>query len=163
VFYHPTKGNVVADALSKKYQEEETEPEEIMGELSQQFALVQIDEVMTGGPPIMAALVVDPMSIKRIRIAQENDPELQNLRVGARQWEANGFYLTENGTLKISNGKTVIPCDTELMRDILDEAHQTPYTVHPGNNKMYQDLKKRYWWCGMKKYIAEYVAQCHSC
>jgi len=56
-----------------------------MGELSQQFALVQIDEVMTGGPPIMAALVVDPMSIKRIRIAQENDPELQNLRVGARQ------------------------------------------------------------------------------
>jgi len=85
VFYHPTKGNVVADALSKKYQEEETEPEEIMGELSQQFALVQIDEVMTGGPPIMAALVVEPMSIERIRIAQENDPELQNLRVGARQ------------------------------------------------------------------------------
>jgi len=62
-FYHPAKGNVAADALSRKYQEEETDPEEIMEELSQQFALVQMDEVMTGGPPIMTALVVEPMSI----------------------------------------------------------------------------------------------------
>jgi hypothetical protein len=69
VFYHPAKGNVVADALSRKYQEEETDPEETMGELSQQFALVQIDEVMTGGPPIMEALVVEPMSIERIRMS----------------------------------------------------------------------------------------------
>jgi ribonuclease HI len=69
VFYHPAKGNVVANALSRKYQEEEIDPKEIMGELSQQFALVQMDEVMTGGPPIMTALVVEPMSIERIRMA----------------------------------------------------------------------------------------------
>jgi hypothetical protein len=123
VFYHPTKGNVVADALSSKYQEEETDPEKIMGELSQQFVLVQIDEVMTGGPPIMAALVVERMSIERIRMVQESDLELQDFRVRARQGEVNGFYLTENGTLKTSSGKTVIPCDTELRRDILDEVH----------------------------------------
>jgi hypothetical protein len=35
MFYHPAKANAVADALSRKYQEEETDPEEIMGELSQ--------------------------------------------------------------------------------------------------------------------------------
>jgi replicative DNA helicase len=69
MFYHPAKANVIVDALSRKYQEEETDPEEIMGELSQQFALVQIDEVMTGGPPIMVALVVEPMSVERIRMA----------------------------------------------------------------------------------------------
>jgi hypothetical protein len=106
--------------LSRKYQEEETDPEEIMGGLSQQFALVQIDEVMTGGPPIMAALVVEPMSIERIRMAQESDLELQDLRVRARTREVNGFYLTENKTLKTSSGKTVILCDTKLRRDILD-------------------------------------------
>jgi hypothetical protein len=104
---------------------------------------MQIDEVMTGRSPIMAALVVEPMSTERIRMAQESDLELQDLKVKARQGEANGFYLTEKGTLRTSNGKTVIPSNTELRRDILDEAHQT-HTIHPGNNKMYQDLKKRF-------------------
>jgi hypothetical protein len=47
-----------------------------MSLLSQQFAVVQIDEVMIGGPPIMAALVVESMSDDRIRMAQEDDLEL---------------------------------------------------------------------------------------
>jgi len=81
----------------------------------------------------------------------------------ARRGEANGFYLTEGGMLKTSSGRAVVPSNAELRRDILDEAHQTRYTVHPGNNKMYQDLEKRFLWRGMKKDIAEYVAQCHSC
>jgi hypothetical protein len=76
MFYHPAKGNVVADALSRKYQEDEKNPEEIMDQLSQQFAIVQINEVMTRGPPIMAALMVEPMSDDRIRMAQEDDVEL---------------------------------------------------------------------------------------
>jgi hypothetical protein len=81
----------------------------------------------------------------------------------ARRGEADGFYLTEGGTLKTGSGRAVIPSNAELRRDILNEAHQTRYTVHPGNNKMYQDLKKRFWWRNMKKGIVEYVAQCHPC
>jgi hypothetical protein len=65
--------------------------------------------------------------------------------------------------LKTGNGRTIIPNDAKLRRDILDEAHQTRYTVHLGNNKMYQDLKNKFWWCGIKRHIAEYVAQCLSC
>jgi hypothetical protein len=76
MFYHPAKANVVADALSRKYKEDEADSEEIMSLLSQQFAVVQIDEVMIGGPPIMAALVVESMSDDRIRMAQEDDLEL---------------------------------------------------------------------------------------
>jgi len=114
MFYHPAKANIVADALSRKYWEHETDPEEVVGQLSQQFAIVQIDEVMTGGPPIMAAFVVEPMRVDRIRM----EPETY------------GFYLTAGGTLKTSSGKTVIPSDAELRRDILDEAHQKRYTVH---------------------------------
>jgi hypothetical protein len=98
-----------------------------MGQLSQQFAIVQIDEVMTGGPPIIAALVVEPMSDDRIRMAQEDDIELQDLRDRARQGEAVGFYITEGGTLKTSSGRTIVPCDAELRTCILDEAHQTQY------------------------------------
>jgi hypothetical protein len=41
--------------------------------------------------------------------------------------------------------------------------HQSKYTIHPGNTKMYQDLKKKFWWSGMKRSVAEYVARCPSC
>jgi len=44
--------------------------------------------------------------------------------------------------LKTSSGRRVIPDDAELRREILDETHQTRYIFHPGNSKMYQDLKK---------------------
>jgi hypothetical protein len=93
----------------------------------------------------MAALVVQPLSLDRIRRAQGDDLELQDLMHRAHCGEAMGFYLTEEGTLKTTSGRTVIPNDAELRRNILDEAHQTRYTVHPGNNKMYQDLKSK---CG---------------
>lgn len=111
----------------------------------------------------MVALVVESMGVDRIRMVQKDDLELQDLMDKARRREADGFYLAEGGTLKTSSGRVVVPGNAELRRDILDEAHQTRYTVHLGNNKMYQDLKKRFWWRGMKKDIAEYVTQCHSC
>jgi hypothetical protein len=101
-------------------------------------------------------------SLDRIRLAQEDELELQDLIDRTYRGEATGFYLTGEGMLKTSSGRTVIPNDAELRRDILDKVHQTRYIVHPGNNKMYQDLKKKFWWCGMKMDIVEYVAPCHS-
>jgi hypothetical protein len=76
MFYHPTKANVVADALSRKSCGGEVKPEELIEQMSQQFAIVRISEVMTGGPLIMAALVIQPLCNDRIRKAQENDLEL---------------------------------------------------------------------------------------
>jgi hypothetical protein len=46
---------------------------------------------------------------------------------------------------------------------ILKEAHETAYSIHPGNEKMYQDLKKKFWWYRMKREITEHVAICDSC
>jgi len=86
----------------------------------------------------MAALIVKPQYLDKIRQAQEEDDlELQDLIDRTRCGEASGFYLIEGGTLKISSRRTVIPNDAELRREILDEAHQTRYTIHPNNNKMY--------------------------
>ncbi|GJU48905.1 putative reverse transcriptase domain-containing protein [Tanacetum coccineum] len=45
----------------------------------------------------------------------------------------------------------------------MDEAHKSKYSVHPGADKMYYDLRDRYWWPGMKKDIAEYVSKCLTC
>ncbi|GKC62239.1 putative reverse transcriptase domain-containing protein, partial [Tanacetum coccineum] len=45
----------------------------------------------------------------------------------------------------------------EVRTLIMDEAYKSKYSVHPGGNKMYYDLRDRYWWLGMKKDIAEYI------
>ncbi|XP_038975659.1 uncharacterized protein LOC120106585 [Phoenix dactylifera] len=47
--------------------------------------------------------------------------------------------------------------------EILREAHQSRFSIHPGSTKMYRDLREHYWWKGMKREIAEYVARCMTC
>jgi hypothetical protein len=56
-----------------------------------------------------------------------------------------------------------VPNVKELKDKILREAHESTYSIHPGGNKMYHDLKATYWWHGMKRDIVEYVALCDTC
>lgn len=56
-----------------------------------------------------------------------------------------------------------IPKLGNLRHRILEEAHKSKYTMHPGNDKMYQDLRKNFWWIGMKKDIAAYISKCLTC
>jgi IS30 family transposase len=46
---------------------------------------------------------------------------------------------------------------------ILKEAHETPYSIYPGSTKMYMDLKELFWWNNMKREIAKFVSECHTC
>jgi hypothetical protein len=55
-----------------------------------------------------------------------------------------------------------VPNVQSIRELILKEAHETAYSIHPGSEKMYQDLKK-FWWYGMKKEIVEHMAMCDSC
>ena len=45
----------------------------------------------------------------------------------------------------------------------MQEAHYAPYSVHPGATKMYHDIKTTYWWSGLKKEVAKFVASCLTC
>jgi hypothetical protein len=56
-----------------------------------------------------------------------------------------------------------VPDISEIKGLILKEAHETPYSIHPGSTKMYMDLKELFWWNNMKRDIAKYVAECHTC
>ena len=49
------------------------------------------------------------------------------------------------------------------MESIFIEAHKSKFVVHPGGTKMYQDLKRQYWWEGMKRDVASFVAKCIFC
>ncbi|GKB41319.1 putative reverse transcriptase domain-containing protein [Tanacetum coccineum] len=64
----------------------------------------------------------------------------------------------------------VVYCDAShkglgvvLMTVIMHESHKSKYSIHPGSDKMYQDMRKLYWWPNMKADIATYVRKCLTC
>ncbi|GKG16931.1 putative reverse transcriptase domain-containing protein, partial [Tanacetum coccineum] len=67
-----------------------------------------------------------------------------------------------DGTLCLNN-RSWIPCLGDLRALIMHESHKSKYSIHPGSDKMYQDLKKLYWWPNMKTEIATYVSKCLTC
>ncbi|GJR46029.1 putative reverse transcriptase domain-containing protein [Tanacetum coccineum] len=67
-----------------------------------------------------------------------------------------------DGTLCL-NGRSWLPCYGDLRTMIMHESHKSKYSIHPGSEKMYQDMKKLYWWPNMKANINTYVSKCLTC
>ncbi|GJS78943.1 putative reverse transcriptase domain-containing protein [Tanacetum coccineum] len=67
-----------------------------------------------------------------------------------------------DGTLCF-NGRSWFPCYGNLRTVIMHKSHKSKYSIHPGSDKMYQDMKKLYWWPNMKANISTYVSKCLTC
>ena len=80
----------------------------------------------------------------------ENDPQVQC------------FHRDSEGVLWFQD-RLVVPKTFELRKQILDDAHLSRYSIHSESNKMYQDLKQRFWWTRMKREVAKYVSECDTC
>ncbi|WVZ56830.1 hypothetical protein U9M48_007306 [Paspalum notatum var. saurae] len=93
---------------------------------------------------------------------QKQDKGMSHIRDEINDKKKACFKLDEEGVLWFKN-RLVVPKDMELRKKILDEAHISMFTLHPGSNKMYQDLKQKFWWTRMKREIAKYVSECDVC
>ncbi|GJT03909.1 putative reverse transcriptase domain-containing protein [Tanacetum coccineum] len=72
------------------------------------------------------------------------------------------FESKEDGVIHFV-GRIWVPSTGGMRKVIMDEAHASRYSVHPGADKMYYDLRDVYWWPGMRRDIAEYVNRCLTC
>ena len=90
----------------------------------------------------IATLVMEPRPRVRIVEAQRRDTLLEKIREEVRTREQENFHEADNDlTFK---GRLCVPRDKGLRNEIVREAHETPYTVHLGSTKMYQDMKRQF-------------------
>ncbi|GJS19483.1 putative reverse transcriptase domain-containing protein [Tanacetum coccineum] len=132
--YHPGKANVVVDALSRK---ERVNPKRVRAmNMTLQSSIK--DRILAAHKEAVDEFPGLQKSLDEM-IEQRNDGTL--------------YYLD----------RIWVPLKGEVRTLIMDKAHKSKYSVHPGADKMYYDLRDRYWWPGMKRDIAEYVNKCLNC
>jgi hypothetical protein len=87
--------------------------------------------------------------------------KIQEIKCNIKEVKSPGFLEDEEGVLWYK-GRICVPNIKELKDKILCEPHEPAYSIHPGGSMMYHDLKATYWWYGMKRDVAEYVALCDT-
>ena len=134
--YHPGKANVVADALSRKeYTNRRTKTHSItiQSHLTTQIASAQAEAMKT-----------------------------ENRTSEALRGMEKNLEVKENGVYYFMN-RIWVPKIGGFREIVMKEAHKTRYSIHPGSDKMYLDIKQHYWWPNMKAEIATYVSKCLTC
>ncbi|GJV74527.1 putative reverse transcriptase domain-containing protein [Tanacetum coccineum] len=97
-----------------------------------------------------------------IKLAQSEAIKEENIKAENLRGMDKAFEVRPDGTPCIKN-RSWLPLFGNLRDLIMHESHKLKYSIHPGSDKMYQDLKKLYWWTNMKAIIAEYVGKCLTC
>jgi hypothetical protein len=110
------------------------------------------------------AISIESPLHERIAMAQLIDEEVRKIKQKSEERDPkfDCFRSDDRGVVWFGQ-RLVIPQDRNLKKEILDEAHLSKFTIHPGSTKMYRDLKENFWWSNMKGEIAEYVSGCDTC
>ncbi|GJZ29957.1 reverse transcriptase domain-containing protein [Tanacetum coccineum] len=135
--YHPGKANVVADALSRK---ERVKPKRVRA-----MAMT----IQSGVKGMILAAQGEAFNQENVFAERLHGLDQQMERKG----DGSLYFMDRIWVPLVGGVRTVI----------MDEAHKSRYSVHPGADKMYYDLRDMYWWPGMKRDIATYVSECLTC
>ncbi|GJV00355.1 putative reverse transcriptase domain-containing protein [Tanacetum coccineum] len=141
--YHPGKANVVADALSRKERSKPLRVRALVMTIGLNLPK-QILEAQT------EALKPENLTAEDVGGMLRQDLTKERLKPRA------------DGTLCLNN-RSWLPCYGDLRTLVMHESHKSKYSIHPGSDKMYQDLRQLYWWPNMKANIATYVSKCLTC
>nr|GEU58183.1 putative reverse transcriptase domain-containing protein [Tanacetum cinerariifolium] len=141
--YHLGKANVVADALSHKEWDKPLRVRALVMTISlnlpKQILEAHIESLKPENPKKEDVGGMIRMDIPKERLKPRTD-----------------------GTLCL-NDRSWLPCYGDLRSVIMHESHKSKYSIHPGSEKMYHDVKKLYWWVNMKADITTYVRKCLTC
>jgi hypothetical protein len=111
---------------------------------------------------LLAQLKIRSVFRDRILEAQMRDAKVKKVRDKVESGAETPFQVLNDGMV-VMGRRMYLPGDKVLKEEVLKEAHESRFTVHPGRTKMYRDLREFYWWPKMKKEIAEYVTGCSVC
>ena len=161
-YYHPGKANVVADELSRKSRgalasiaSREWQMLEIVGQFELQYS------EQTQGT--LGSLVATLSLLSRVIESQWQDAEIVSIRDRVQSGTGDeGWTVHAGGSLRY-RGRVVVPQLTDLREEILREFHCSRFAVHPGGTNIYQDLRRQYYWSGMKRHVGDSVCRCLTC
>jgi hypothetical protein len=157
--YHPGKANLVADALSRKEHVHSAIAAQLPNEIVEDFRRLNLGIVAhTEG----VTIDVEPTLEQEIRKGQIGDAKIKEIKDLITEGRVPEFTEDEQGTVWFKN-RICVPDIESLRETILKEAHDSDYSIHPGSTKMYQDLKRKYWWYRLKRDVAAHVAMCDVC
>jgi hypothetical protein len=155
VHYHPGKANIAADVLSHKAHCNYLPAISLTGKRSSTRVL-----------PNLSLFNLKLMPTLRVEIiaAQKDDEGMGHIK--RRMLEGDPkvacFHEDAQGILWFKE-RLVVPKRVTHKKKILDEAHASRYSIHPGSTKMYHDLRQQFWWTRMKRETARYVSECDTC
>ncbi|MCI28100.1 polynucleotidyl transferase ribonuclease H fold, partial [Trifolium medium] len=153
--YHPGKANVVADALSRKSLHMSSLMARELNLIEEFRDLSLVCEVTPRSVRLGMLKLTNPF-LEEVKECQKRDKKLMEKLELIGEGKEVDFGVDENGVLRY-RGRVCVPDVPELKKMILEEGHRSELSIHPGVTKMYHDLKKMFWWPGMKKQIFEFV------
>ncbi|GKV45643.1 hypothetical protein SLEP1_g52705 [Rubroshorea leprosula] len=162
IVYQLGKGNVVADALSRKSTGILTSLMVMEWKLLEEFKNLNVRFLPPKSDVLVSSLMVQPTLLSKIKEAQQKDSRLMEWMKDSGKSFKMGLYISDDGIIRLGD-RICVPYDEGLRMELLQEAHKSNYTIHPGSTKMYHDLKETFWWKSMKKDVAKYVSKCLTC
>jgi hypothetical protein len=160
------KANVVADALSRKGTDNQPMCRELPKELLVDLERIEIQclEVQSLGSLSTMRMMEERQSDLKYTIfwRQDEDSFIAEEIRRIEEGRPSKFRLGDFKSIWFHN-RICVPDISEIKELILKEAHETLYSIHSGSTKMYMDLKELFWWNNMRREIAKFVSECHTC